>query len=71
MGTWFLLTYGILGANLVDIYRYPEYMTLKKIKLFNFVEKVENIVSITWIFDLFITLAVSGNNMKELLPKKW
>lgn len=61
----------VLGPNLTQIYRYPEYMTLKKIKLFNFVEKVENIVSITWIFDLFITLAVSGNNMKELLPKKW
>ncbi len=61
----------VLGPNLIQIYRYPEYMTLKKIKLFNFVEKVENIVSIAWLFDLFITLAVSGNNMKELLPKKF
>ena len=60
----------VLGPNLAQIYRYPEYMTLKKIKLFNFIEKVENIVSIVWLFDLFIVLAVSGNNMKNLLPKK-
>ena len=65
------LIIAVLGPNLIQIYRYPEYMTLKKIKLFNFVEKVENIVSITWFFDLFITLSVSGNNMKDLLPKKW
>ena len=60
----------VLGPNLAQIYRYPEYMTLKKIKLFNFVEKVENIVSIIWLFDSFITLSVSGNNLKNLLPKK-
>ena len=66
-----VLMIAVLGPNLIQIYRYPEYMTLKKIKLFNFVEKVENIVSITWYFDLFITLSVSGNNMKELLPKKY
>ena len=45
-------------------------MTMKKIKLFNFIEKVENIVSITWLFSLFITLSVTGWNMKELLPQK-
>lgn len=61
---------GILGPNLSQIYRFPEYMTMKKIKLFNFIEKVENIVSITWLFSLFITLSVTGWNMKELLPQK-
>ena len=61
---------GILGPNLSQIYRFPEYMTMKKIKLFNFIEKVENIVSITWLFSLFITLAITGWNMKELLPQK-
>lgn len=61
----------VLGPNLAQIYRYPEYMTLKKLKLFNFIEKVENIVSIAWLFDLFITLSVSGNNIKQMLPKKY
>ncbi len=61
---------GILGPNLMQIYRYPEYMTMKKIRIFNFIEKVENIVSITWLFDSFITLAIAGNNLKECMPKK-
>jgi len=61
---------GVLGPNLIQIYRYPEYMVLKKIKIFNFLEKVENIISIAWLFDLFIVLSISGNNLKECLPKK-
>ena len=65
-----LFIIGVLGPNLIKIYRYPEYMTLKKIKLFNFIEKVENIISIAWLFDLFMTLSIAGNNLKECLPKK-
>ncbi len=65
-----ITTVGVLGANLVQIYRYPEYMVLKKIKLFNFIEKVENIVSISWLFDLFMTLSITGHNIKECLPEK-
>ena len=61
---------GVLGPNLTQIYRFPEYMTMKKIKLFNFIEKVENIVSITWLFSLFISLSITGYNLKELLPQK-
>lgn len=61
---------GVLGPNLSQIYRYPEYIVLKKIKIFNFLEKVENIVSIGWLFDLFAVLSISGNNMKECLPNK-
>ena len=62
---------GVSGPNLAQIYRFPEYMTLKKIKLFNFVEKVENIISVAWLFDLFITMAICGNNLKECLPTKY
>lgn len=61
---------GVLGPNLIQIYRYPEYMMLKKIKIFNFLEKVENILSLTWLFDLFIAMSIAGNNIKESLPKK-
>ena len=61
---------GILGPNLMQVYRYPEYMTLKKLRVFNFIEKVENIISIAWLFDSFVTLSVTGNNLKLSLPKK-
>ena len=65
-----VLIIAVLGPNLIQIYRYPEYMILKKIKVFQFLEKVENIVSITWILDVFMTLAISANNIKMTLPKK-
>ncbi len=61
---------GVLGPNLAKIYRFPEYMTLKKIKLFNFIEKVENIISISSLLDLFLTMAICGINLKDLLPDK-
>ena len=61
---------GILGEELVHIYRFPEYMVLKQLKLFRFIEKVENILSIAWIFNIFILLMMSIYSLKELLPNK-
>lgn len=61
---------GILGEELVHIYRFPEYMVLKQLKLFKFIEKVENILSIAWIFNVFILLMTSIHSIKELLPNK-
>ena len=45
-------------------------MILKKIKVFQFLEKIENIISITWILDVFITLSVIANNIRLTIPKK-
>lgn len=61
---------GILGEALVHIYRFPEYMVLKQLKMFKFIEKVENILSIAWIFNLFILLMMAIHSVKELIPKK-
>ena len=66
-----ILIIAVLGPNLIQIYRFPEYMILKKIKVFQFLEKIENIISITWILDVFMTLAMIGQNIKMTLPKKW
>ncbi len=60
---------GVLGEVLVKIFRFPEYIVLKQIKLFQFIEKVENILSVVWIFDLFITATMSVYSIKELLPQ--
>lgn len=65
-----ILIIAVLGPNLIQIYRYPEYMILKKIKVFQFLEKIENIISITWILDVFITLSVIANNIRLTIPKK-
>lgn len=61
---------GILGEQLVHIYRFPEYMVLKQLKLFSFVEKVENILAIPWIFNIFMLIMTSIYALKELIPSK-
>ncbi len=65
-----ILIIAVLGPNLIEMYRYPEYMLLKKIKIFEFLEKIENIISITWIIDAIFTLAVCTHNLKNILPTK-
>ena len=61
---------GVFGEVLVNIFRFPEYMVLKQVKFLNFIEKIENILSIAWAFDLFITATFSVYSIKDLLPKK-
>ncbi len=64
-----VLIIGILGPILSVIYRFPEYLILREIRLMNFIEKIENIVSLSWIFDTFIYLSLTSLFIKELLPK--
>ena len=45
-------------------------MVLKQIKIFKFIEKVENVVSTIWVFDLFITLVMAIYSIKETIPEK-
>lgn len=61
---------GIFGSELITIFRFSEYMVLKQLKLLNFIEKVENILSIVWLFDLFITSMMAIYSIKEMLPNK-
>lgn len=59
---------GVLGESLVNIFRFPEYMVLKQVKLFRFIEKIENIFSIIWIFDLLIAAIMCTYSIKECIP---
>ena len=55
-----ILTLGDLGIHLASIYQYPEYITLKNIKIFGFLDRIENFITLQWLFGLFtnITIAV-------------
>lgn len=64
------LIIAIVGPILASIYRFPEYIILKEIKILNFIEKIENIVALSWIFDVFIYLSMASLLVKELIPKK-
>ncbi len=61
---------GVFGEDLTKIFRFPEYMVLKQLQAFKFIEKVENIFSNIWIFDLFITMVMSIYSIKETIPPK-
>lgn len=65
MGIIFMLTYGILGANVSSIVRYPEYLILKEVSLTTAIQNIENVVSFMWIVDVFMLLASCGNSIKE------
>ncbi len=64
------LILAIIGPILARLYRFPEYIILKEIKLLNFIEKIENIVALSWVIDVFVYMATSSEFIKELLPKK-
>ncbi len=66
-----MLTYGILGANVSSIVRYPEYLILKEVSLTTAIQNIENIVSYMWIIDVFILLASCGNSIKNNVKNKW
>lgn len=59
------------GPNLIKVYRYPEYMILKKIKIFDFLEKIENFISFIWFFDIFITNTICFYKLNKLFDKSW
>lgn len=67
MSIWFILTYGILGDNLIRVLRYPEYIILKRISFMGFLENIENIICFMWIFDLLMFAIANGNNIKNNL----
>lgn len=49
-------TLGNLGIYLASIYQYPEYIVLKRINIFNFLDRIENVVTSQWIFALVVSL---------------
>ena len=46
-------TIGVLG-NLTKYFEYPEYIALSQIDYFHFFERVENVLSLQWVFDIFV-----------------
>lgn len=54
-----LMITGIFGINLAQTFAYPEYHVLKRISLFNSLQRLESMISLTWLFAFFITLSLS------------
>lgn len=63
------MTIGTLGIHLTEMYQYPEYMVLKKISFFNFLDRIENFVTIQWIFRTFILVSLIIYHIKNTIKK--
>lgn len=68
----FIIVYGILGTYLVNIFEYPEYIVLKKIVLFGFLERIENIICNQWLVGnyIYLTLIIYYLNTSSCISKK-
>ena len=66
----FIFIIGIFGIDLAKILSYPEYSLMKKINFFDFIQHIENISTIEWLFSIFITSSFSLNFIKEYLNYK-
>ena len=63
-------TISVLGIHLTNAFEYSEYMVLKKIKLFGFLERVENVISMQWITESFIYLTLIIYTISKNIPQK-
>ena len=57
------LAISVLGLKEVQLYRYPEYVMLKKINFLNFVSNVDNFFNFAIILDLLFTISLGIKNM--------
>ena len=63
----FIFIIGIFGIDLAKIFSYPEYSLMKKVNYFDFIQHVENITTIQFLYCLFISSVMSLNFIKEYL----
>ena len=70
-----ILTQGILGIELIKLFKYPEYVILKKISILDFINNIENLLSFFWIFIIFMYLSICSKELcmivKDLLKNKY
>ena len=71
----FILTIGVMGIDIVSLYRYPEYIVLKKVSFFRFLNNIENFNAFFWILTYLILIVLSGNvlrySVNNITKNKW
>jgi len=61
-----LTTQGVLGVELVDLFKFPEYVVLKKISLLDFINNIENLLSFCLIFGIYIYLSICSKQLYDI-----
>ena len=67
LNIFFIIT--ILGPNLANAYFYPEFHLLKSVRILGFIEKIESILSMSFIFDLYLCLVLICFVLKEYFKR--
>ena len=63
-------TIGTLGIYLTKAFEFSEYMVLKKIKLFGFLERTENIIATSYITESYLYLTILIYTISKNIPRK-
>ena len=66
----FIFIIGIFGIDLAKIFSYPEYSLMKKVNYFDFIQHIENIATIQFLYCFFISNVISLYFIKEYLSYK-
>lgn len=70
-----ITTQGVMGINLIELFKYPEYVVLKKISLLDFINNIENILSFCLIFVIYIFLSICSKELYDMcyetFKNKW
>lgn len=59
------LTISIFGINLSELYNYPSFHLLKRVSIFDIIDRVENILSLEWFLALFAQIIMTLYAIKE------
>lgn len=69
--TVYTVTLGIFGPNLSSLYEYPEFLVLRNISILGMDTKIDSILAIQWLFDMFIFITFSiyflQSNIKSII----
>ena len=64
-----IITVLILGEDLIPLFRYPEYTALKRFELFKIIRRIENTLSLQFVFNSIMYLIVSFHFIIQSLKK--
>lgn len=59
----------VFGPNLALLYQYPEFHLLKLISLVGLINRVEGIIALQWLYDLFVCIVIGLYFICEYLKK--
>lgn len=61
----------VFGPHLALLYQYPEYHALKLISISGFITRVEGIIALHWLFDLFAFIVMGLYFILQYLKDEW